>query len=182
MTLVGHFLFGKEQAMRQKSRHLSHAALIAALYLALSCLQNLLLPGSASWAVQLRVAEALCVLAFFTPAAISGLSLGCMMFNLFYAGALPMDFLVGGLATALSAAGMYTCRKLTVKDFPLLGMLLPALCNGLLVGWELAVYVGGGFWLNAVYVALGEGAALLVFGTALYYAMKTRRLQERLFS
>ena len=64
----------------------------------------------------------------------------------------------------------------------MLGMLLPALTNAILVGWELSVYIGGGFWLNAVYVAIGEAVVLLVLGTALYYGLKRRSLAEKLFS
>jgi len=49
------------------------------------------------------------------------------------------------------------------------------------VGWELSVYIGGGFWINAVYVAIGEIVVLLTLGTALYFAMKKRNLDTRLF-
>jgi len=164
-----------------RSRYLAHGALIAALYAVLTHTQNLLIPDSASFAVQFRVSEALCVLAFFTPAAIPGLTLGCLLFNLTFAGALPLDFLVGSLATLLAAAGMYLTRKWTLKGYPLFGMLLPALTNALLVGWELSVYIGGGLWLNALYVAIGEAAVLLTLGSALFYAMKLRKLDTRLF-
>lgn len=167
--------------MTRKARFLAHAALIAALYAALTYLQNLLIPGSSSWAIQFRVSEALCVLAFFTPAAIPGLIIGCLIFNLSFAGALPLDFLVGSLATAFAVSAMWLTRKLTVKGYPLPGMLMPALFNALLVGWELSVYVGGGFGINALYVAIGEAAVLLTLGTLLYYTMKVRHLDTRLF-
>ena len=68
--------------MSKNTRYLAHAAIIAALYAVLTHLQNLLLPGSATWAIQMRLSEALCVLAFFTPAAIPGLTLGCLLFNI----------------------------------------------------------------------------------------------------
>ena len=164
----------------KKSRFLAYGALIAALYVALTHLQNALIPGSATWAIQFRASESLCVLALFTPAAIPGLTLGCLLFNISFAGALPVDFLVGSLATLLATAGMYALRKMTVKGYPLIGMLLPAVTNALLVGWELTVYVGGGFWLNALYVAIGELAVLLTLGTALYYALRTRKLDKLL--
>ena len=167
--------------MRRKSRFLAHGALIAALYTVLTYLQNFLIPGSASWAIQFRASEALCVLALFTPAAIPGLTVGCVLFNLSFAGALPLDVPVGGLATLLAAAGMYGLRKVTVKGYPLLAMLLPAVSNAFLVGWELSVYVGGGFWMNALYVAIGEAAVLLTLGTALFYALRTRGLHKWLF-
>ena len=165
----------------KKSRFLAYGALIAALYVALTHLQNAMIPGSATWAIQFRASEALCVLALFTPAAIPGLTIGCLLFNVSFAGALPLDFLVGSLATLLAAAGMYALRKVTVRGYPLLAMLLPAVTNAFLVGWELSVYIGGAFWLNALYVAIGELAVLLTLGTALYYALCSRNLDKRLF-
>ena len=167
--------------MHKKTRFITHAALLAALYVALTHLQNVLLPGSATWAIQFRASEALCVLAFFTPAAIPGLTVGCLLFNITFAGALPLDFLVGSLASGLAATAMWLTRRITLKGFPLLGLMMPALFNALLVGWELAVYIGGGFALNALYVAIGEAAVLLTLGTALFYGMKARRLDTRLF-
>ena len=77
---------------------------------------------------------------------------------------------------------MYLTRNVTVKGYPLLAMLLPAITNALLVGWELSIYIGGGFFINALYVAIGEVAVLLTLGTALFYGLKTRNLQNRLFS
>jgi len=174
-----HFLLGGIP-LNRKTRFTVQGALLAALYVALTYLQNLLLPGSAFWAIQFRASEALCVLAFFTPAAIPGLSLGCLLFNISYSYALPLDFLVGTAASFLSVGGMYLTRRWTLKGYPLFGMLLPAVINALLVGWELSVYVGGGFWINALYVAIGEGAVLLTLGTALFYALKNRGLEDRL--
>lgn len=168
--------------MNKHTRYLVHGAVIAALYAVLTHMQNLLLPGSATWAIQMRMSEALCVLAFFTPAAIPGLSLGCLVFNLTFAAALPLDFVIGTAATALAAGGMWLTRNWTVKGYPLLGMLLPALCNAVLVGWELTVYIGGGFWLNALYVAIGEAAVLLTLGTLLYYLLQKRGLAQKLFA
>lgn len=167
--------------MTRHTRHLAHGAIIAALYTVLTHLQNLILPGSATWAIQLRMSEALCILAFFTPAAIPGLSVGCLLFNLTFSAALPLDFLLGTLATFLATQLMWLTRKLTVGGFPLIGMLLPALTNAILVGWELTYYIGSSFFLNALYVAIGEAIVLLVFGSALYYAMKARNLHTRLF-
>lgn len=166
--------------MNKRTRNLAHGALIAALYTALTYLQNTLLPGSASWAIQFRASEALCVLALFTPAAIPGLSIGCLLFNLSFAGALPLDPVLGTAATLLAAAGMYWTRNLTIKGYPMLAMLLPAVTNGILVGWELSIYIGGGFWLNAFYVAIGEAAVLLTLGSLLFYTIRKRRLRQYL--
>ncbi|MDO4733560.1 MAG: QueT transporter family protein, partial [Bacillota bacterium] len=128
--------------MKKRARYLAQAAIIAALYAVLTHFQNIVLPGSATWAIQLRLSEALCVLAFFTPAAAVGLSIGCLIFNLTFAAALPLDFLAGTLATYLAARGMWLTRNITVKQLPLPGLLLPALTNGIFVGWELAVCIG----------------------------------------
>ena len=165
----------------QKTRFLTQSALLGAVYVALSYLQNALLPGSSTWAIQFRASEALCVLALFTPAAIPGLTLGCALFNISFAGALPLDFLVGSAASCLAAAGMYCLRRVTVKGYPLLSMVMPAIINGILVGWELMVYIGGGFGINALYVAIGEAAVLLTLGSLLYFSMKQRHLDIKLF-
>ena len=167
--------------MNQKVKFLVRASIIAAMYVVLTYMQNLLLPNSTSMAIQFRVSEALCVLAFFTPAAIPGLALGCLLFNISSSAALPLDFFVGTLASGLAAAGMWLTRKVTIKSFPLLGLLMPAFFNALLVGWELTHYIGGGFWLNAMYVAIGEAAVLLTLGTSLYYTIHGRRLERTLF-
>lgn len=162
--------------MKKHTRRTVHAAIIAALYVVLTHMQNLLLPGSATWAIQFRLSEALCVLAMLTPAAIPGLTIGCALFNLTYASALPLDIVAGSLATLLAAGAMWKLRK-----FPLPALLMPALFNALLVGWELSVYIGGGFWINALYVAIGEAAVLLIPGSVLYAALKRRGLDRRLF-
>ena len=149
--------------MDKKTRFLAQGAMIGALYVVLTHLQNLILPGSATWAIQFRLSEALCVLAFFTPAAIWGLAAGCLAFNLTYLGALPLDFVVGTLATVLAAFSMWKLRNVTVKGFPLLGMLMPAL-------------------FNALFVAVGEAAVLLVPGSVVYYVIKGRNLDPKLFA
>lgn len=167
--------------MSKKIRNLVYGAIIAALYIVLTNLQNALVPGSATWAVQLRVSEALSVLAFFFPGAIWGLGVGCFVFNLNYSGALPLDILVGTAATVQACWCMWRLRQVRIRGIPVPGLLMPALWNGLLVGWELSVYIGGGFWLNAAYVALGELIVMATLGAALYAAMVRRGLDKRLF-
>lgn len=167
---------------KQNVRHLTHAAIIAAMYAVLTHLQNFILPNSATMAIQFRASEALCILALFTPAAIPGLSIGCLVFNMI-SGATPIDFVIGTLASFLAATFMWNTRHITVKGYPALSMLMPALTNAVLVGWELTVYfnVGTSFLMNALYVAIGELSVLLTLGNVLYYAMKRRHLDTRLF-
>ena len=160
--------------MKKNVRFLTHGAMIAALYVALSFLQDALIKGSASQTVQFRVAEALCVLALFTPAAIPGLTIGCLIFNV-AAGASPVDFIIGTAASASAAAAMYLTRKITVKGYPLPAMVMPALFNGVMVGAMLAYFYGGGFWLNAGCVAAGELGVLFTLGTLLFYSLRKHR-------
>ena len=167
--------------MARKARQITLAGVIAALYVALTYLQNILWPGSASMAVQLRLSEALCVFAFFTPAATCGLTIGCLLFNLSFAGALPFDWLLGSLATFLACACMHRLQK-----WPWLGLLIPALFNGLIVGWELTLFIGDGFeWamfgINALNVFLGEAIVMYTAGWALYAAFKKRHLEKQFF-
>lgn len=162
----------------KKTRLLTHAAVLAALYAALCYLQNILLPGSANWAIQFRAAEALCVLALFTPAAIYGLTVGCFLYNISFVGALPLDPIFGTAATFFAVGSMYLLRKITVKGYPLLSLLMPAVWNALLVGWELQITLGGSFGMFALYVAIGELAVLLTLGTLLFYVLKTSRLEH----
>lgn len=168
--------------MRKQTRFLAHSAIIAALYTVLCYLQNLIFPDSASMAIQFRAAEALCVLAFFTPAAIPGLGLGCLLFNISFVGALPLDFLVGTLASLLAAGSMYLTRNLKWGKLPVIGLLMPGIFNAFLVGWELMVYIGGGFWLNALCVTVGEWVVLLTLGVLLYSVIRSRNLDAKLFA
>ena len=162
--------------MRKKAKFLATGAMIAAAYVALTYLQNILLPGSASMAIQFRVSEALCVLAFFTRAAVPGLAVGCALFNLSFAGSLPLDAVVGTAATFLATLSMRLTRK-----YPLVALALPALFNAVLVGWELTVYIGGGFWLNALYVAIGEAVVCYTLGLLLWKLLNRRNLGRRIF-
>ena len=174
--------------MRSSTRRTAHAAILAAMYFTLTHMQNLLLPNSTSFAIQCRLSEILCIFSLFTPAAIPGLTVGCLLYNLSYAGALPLDFLVGSLATLSGSWLMWQTRRITLGGLPILALTMPALTNALFVGWELTVYIGNtgftmaAFWINAVYVALGELIVLLIPGSILYHAIKKRRLDVKLFA
>lgn len=172
--------------MNKNAKFLTHAGVLAALYVVLTYAQNILWPGSTSMAIQFRLSEALCIFALFTPAAIPGLTLGCLLFNLSNAQALPLDWLVGTLATLGAVSCMWLLRRVKLGKFPLLSLLMPALWNAFLVGWELTKFLEAHFtwpvfWLNALYVAIGEAAVLLVLGTALYFAFTARGLDRKLF-
>lgn len=87
---------------------LTQAAMIAALYIVLTYIANAF--GLANHAVQIRFSEALTILPFFTPAAIPGLTIGCLLSNILTGCAMP-DIVFGSLATLLGALGTYALRK-----------------------------------------------------------------------
>lgn len=161
--------------MKKTALFITQAAVIAPLYFVINLLQNTLLPGTTSMAIQFRFAEALCVLALFTTAAIPGLGIGCMLFNLTTAGSLPMDFLVGTLATVLAAVTMYLLRNVKIKRYPLLAMLMPVVFNAVIVGLELTYYFHDPLYINMLYVAAGEAAVVFVLGTALYFVLEQNK-------
>mgnify|MGYP000955888691 CR=1 FL=1 len=92
----------------QKTIKLTQAAVIAALYVVLTLLANAL--GLANYAIQVRFSEALTILPFFTPAAIPGLFVGCIIANLF-GGAIPVDIIFGSIATLIGAVFTYRLRS-----------------------------------------------------------------------
>ena len=95
--------------MRNKNvTFMVQAAIIAALYVVLTFVANAL--GLASHTIQVRFSEALCILPFFTPAAIPGLWIGCLIANL-ATGAVIWDIIFGSIATLLGAIGTYLLRR-----------------------------------------------------------------------
>lgn len=92
----------------KKVLFLTHAAVIAALYVVLTLIANAL--GLANYAIQVRFSEALTILPFFTPAAIPGLFVGCLLSNLL-TGCAVLDIVFGSLATLIGAAGTWLLRR-----------------------------------------------------------------------
>ena len=154
-------------------RRLAVAGLIAGLYTALTVALAPLSFGL----VQCRVAEALTVLAVYSPTAVTGLTVGCALSNLIglsmganVAGAL--DILLGTVATGLAAWLTYLLRRHRLLGLPVLSTIPPVILNALIVGTELAVVtvpdltVGGWlFWCGSV--ALGQIIACMGGGLVL---------------
>lgn len=162
---------------------LSQAGLIAALYAALVYLQNMILPNSATLAVQVRVAEALAMLSVITPAAIPGLTLGCFIANLTSIQVMPLDLIFGTLATFLSSVCMYKVRDLRIKSLPIIASVLPALFNGVIIGLELTFFVphetGSSlilFLTQGGLVALGEIISVMALGLPFIRMVEKRNL------
>lgn len=110
---------------------ITHAAIIAALYVLLTLIANAL--GLANFAIQVRFSEALTILPLFTPAAIPGLYVGCLLSNIL-TGCIAWDILLGPIATLLGALGTYVLRG----KHPILGTLPPIAANTLIVPFVLA--------------------------------------------
>ena len=102
---------------RKSVYYIVQGAIIAALYATLTIMQNVLLPGTASMAVQFRVSEVLTMLALFTPAAIPGLTIGCVIANISSLSALgPYDLIFGSLASFFAAVSMFALRNVRIKS------------------------------------------------------------------
>lgn len=144
-----------------KPRVLVQSAVIAAIYVLLTvCFAPI-----SSGLIQCRVSEALCVLPYFTVAAIPGLFIGCLLSNLL-TGAMPVDVVFGSLATLLAALVTYAMRKRWTKYF---APLPSVLCNAFVVGAVL-VYAYGvhvPYLAACGYVAVGQALACYALGIPL---------------
>ena len=127
---------------------IAQGAIIAALYVVLTVVFAPISFGE----MQVRIAEALCILPLFTPAAIPGLLVGCLLGNLL-GGAIPLDVIFGSLGTLIGAAGGYLLRKNRW-----LVPLPTVLANALIVPFVLRYGCGVALPipLMVVYVGLGE--------------------------
>ena len=151
---------------KQKIRNIAVGAVIAALYVVLTYLANML--GLASGVIQVRLSEILTVMPIFTPAAIPGLFIGCVVANILTGCAL-WDVVFGSLATLIGAVGTYLLRK-----YNLLAVIPPILANAIIVPFVLLfVYsLEGTYWYFFVTVGIGEIISCGVFGTILLKSLK----------
>ena len=170
--------------INKRNHNLATGAIIAALYAALTYAQEMLIPGSASAAIQFRASEALTILALFTPAAIPGLTVGCALSNLIFMGALPLDVVLGSTATLLAAVTMYRLKDFTVKGIPFAALLMPAVFNAVIIGLEIEIFFIEGpfhftsFLIQAGCVGLGELGVCFTLGLILYKVIKNKKLQK----
>lgn len=165
--------------MKSKSQkqvvYFATGAMIAALYAGATYFCSFF--GVAYGPVQFRFSEALTVLSALTPAAIPGLTIGCILGNL----SSPMgvwDVVFGSSATLISAILGYKFRKIRVKDIPLISILMPVIFNALIIGAEIFVLIqnsSGGvvaFIITAMQVGLGELVVCIVGGIPLFLALQ----------
>lgn len=152
-----------------KALFVAQAALIAALYVVLTLLANSL--GLANYAIQLRFSEALTILPFFTPAAIPGLLLGCLISNLL-TGAIVWDVVFGSIATLIGAIGTYLLRRCKW-----LAPLPPIVANTLIVPPVLyfAYRIPGSIPFFMLTVGVGEVLSCGVLGMLLLFVLQRYR-------
>ncbi len=144
---------------------LTQAAMIAAIYVVLTYIFAPFSFGE----IQVRISEALTILPLFTPAAIPGLFVGCLIGNILGGAILP-DIIFGSVATLLGALGTYALRN----QKPIFGTLPPIVANIIIVPFVLRY--GYGTMLPIPFmmltVGVGEVISCIVLGLILYTALK----------
>jgi uncharacterized membrane protein len=138
------------------NRFISQAAIIAGLYAALTIGLAFMSYGP----IQIRISEALTILPFISIPAIPGLVLGCLVANLFSPVGLP-DIIFGSLCTLVAAGLTYLISK---TNKPLLAPLPPVIVNSLGVSLYLHVFYNLPYWLNVLYISIGEIIACYLIG------------------
>lgn len=152
-----------------KALFIAHAAIIAALYIVLTLIANAL--GLANYAIQIRFSEALTILPYFTPAAIPGLFVGCILSNIL-TGCVPLDIIFGSLATLLGSIFTYKLRK-----WKYLAPLPPIIFNILFVPPVLAFvyHFEGTLYYFAITIGIGEIISCGVLGIMLLLLLEKYR-------
>lgn len=157
---------------QQRVRFVTLAAIIAALYVVLTLVSAAF--GLSSGVIQVRISESLCALVFFTPAAIPGMTIGCLVSNLI-TGANVLDVVFGTLATLLGVWGGYLLRKRKR-----LVTLPTILANTIII--PLVIVYGFGVKdvalpLVALSVCVGEVISAGIFGMGLLAILEKRNLK-----
>lgn len=153
---------------QSKVRFIAQSAMIAALYILLTTVAHLF--GLDSGVIQIRISEALVALLFFTPAAIPGLTIGCLLSNIL-SGCLILDILFGTLATLIGAVLGYLLRKYKYA------VLIPnIISNTIIVPFVLkyAYSFPGNLWYFMITVGIGEILSCAVLGTILLKTLEKR--------
>ena len=152
---------------RRNTKNLCLSALIAALTLAFQPISY--------GAVQFRISEALTLLPVLFPQAVPGLTLGCLISNLFNPmGATVYDVVFGTLATLIAAVLTWRMRaSIWVRALP------PVLCNAVIVGLVLTYAYGiDMLWMNMLTVGLGEAVVCYLLGVPMVRLLAKRDLSR----
>lgn len=156
--------------MQKNTRFITQSAIIAALYILLTIISNA--AGLANGVIQLRLSEALTILPIFTPAAIPGLFIGCILSNIL-TGCLLWDIVFGSLATLAGALGTYyLCKKR-----PYLAPIFPIASNAIIVPFILQYVYNfeGSYWYFMLTVGIGEIVCCGALGILLYKVLNRHK-------
>ena len=153
---------------RPSNTYIAQGAVIAAIYVTLTVA---LAPFSFK-EIQVRIAEALTILPVFTPAAVPGLAVGCLLSNIIGGAPLP-DIVFGSMATLIGAVGTWLLRK----SKPVVAVMPPIVANMLIVPFILRYAYGVPLPipLMMVTVGLGEVISCGVLGLLLHKALWANR-------
>ena len=156
----------------KKVLFLTQAAMIAAIYVVLTIVFQPFSFGQ----IQVRIAEALTILPMFTPAAIPGLYIGCMIGNILGGSILP-DIIWGSFATLIGAVFTYLLRK----QSRYLAILPPIISNTVIVPLVLRYAYGIllPIPLMMLTVGIGEVISCCVLGIVIHSALK--KYQYKIF-
>ena len=168
---------------KNTTRNLVRAALIAAIYAALTYAAAGL--GIAYGPIQFRLSEALTILAVFTPAAIPGLTIGCFLGNLGSPFGI-VDILCGTVATFVASVATYFIAKKARRFVPVLAPFPPVIANAVIVGLEITMFLPEGasligFAVSALEVGIGELIVCYALGVPLYFVLKKPHITRYLF-
>ncbi len=155
--------------MNKKTLNLTQGAIIAAIYVVLTFLSQMV--GLASGAIQFRLSEALTILPVFTGAAVPGLAVGCFVANMLTGCAL-WDVIFGSIATLIGAIGTYFVGKKKLYLAPI----FPILANVIIVPFVLRYVYGveGSLPYFALTVGIGEVVCCGILGIGLYKVLNNR--------
>ena len=147
---------------------MAQAGMIAAIYTVLTTVFAPISFGP----IQFRVSEALCILPYFTPAAVPGVFLGCLISNMVgmaMGTSVALDVIFGSLATLIGAVGSYM-----VRNHKWLVAVPPIVSNTVIIPWVLRYAYGAQelIPLMMVTVGIGEILAIGVFGNLLLTALE----------
>ena len=153
----------------KKAVFITQGAVIAAIYVVLVIVFDYWSFGP----IQFRVAEALTILPYFTPAAIPGLFIGCLIANIL-GGAVIWDIVFGSIATLIGAVGTYLLRK-----NKWLAPLPPIIANTIIVPWVLKYAYGSEGMIPFFMLTVGSGEIIVcgILGMLLLFALNKYRHQ-----
>jgi uncharacterized membrane protein len=147
----------------KKTLFITEAAVIAAIYTVLV----LIFQFSSFGPVQFRIAEALTILPYFTPAAIPGVTIGCLL-SAILSGADILDIIFGSLATLVAAILSYKLRS-----YKFLVPIPPIVVNALVIPWILKAAYGEAQPIVLMMLSVGAGqlVAAGILGMVLLFAL-----------